>query len=77
LSEYIKMLNKIDIEIQETAEKSVIQELNNQEIDYRTLLDDDFTELVQNRINKIKINVKKVGLTTAIAIALTVVTGGI
>lgn len=71
------MLNKIDIEIRETAEKSVIQELSRQEIDYKTLLDEDFSELVENRINKIKINVRKVGLTTAIAIALTVATGGI
>jgi hypothetical protein len=71
------MLNKIDTEIRETAEKSVIQELTIQEIDYRTLLEEDFSELVENRINKIKINVKKVGLTAAIALALTVVTGGI
>lgn len=71
------MLNKIDTEIRETAEKSVIQELTIQEIDYRTLLDDDFSELVENRINKIKINVKKVGLTAAITLALTAVTGGI
>lgn len=71
------MLNRVDIEIKETAEKSVIQELSRQGIDYRTLLDEDFSELVENRINKIKINVKKVGLTIAIAVALTVVTGGI
>lgn len=71
------MLNKIDIEIKETAEKSVIEELSRQDIDYKTLLDEDFSELVENRINKIKINVKKVGLTTAIAAALMLVTGGI
>jgi len=71
------MLNKIDIEIKETAEKSVIQELSRQGIDYKTLLDEDFSELVENRINKLNINVKKVGLTTAIAAALMLVTGGV
>ncbi len=71
------MLNKIDIEIRETAEKSVIQELSRKGIDYSTILDEDFSALVENRVNKIKINVKKLGLTTAIALALTVITGGI
>lgn len=71
------MLNKIDIEIRETAKKSVIKELCEQGVDYRDLLDEDFYELVENRIDKLKINVKKVGLTTAIAAALMVVAGGI
>jgi len=67
----------IEQEIEKKARDSVIDELKKQGIDYRFLIDDEFNELVNNRIEKLRQSVKQVGLTTALSGLLFVVTGGI
>jgi hypothetical protein len=71
------MLTKIDSEVAAVARKLAIQKLKDQDVDYRDLADADFDEIVKNREDILALDVKRVGLTTALAIALTVLTGGI
>lgn len=71
------MLTKIDSEVAAAARKLAIQKLKDQGVDYRDLADADFDEIVKNREDILALDVKRVGLTTALAIALTVLTGGI
>jgi hypothetical protein len=71
------MLTKIDSEVAAAARKLAIQKLKDQDVDYRDLADADFDKIVKNRMDILALDVKRVGLTTALAIALTVLTGGI
>lgn len=71
------MLNEIDSEIAAVARKLAIQKLKDQDVDYRDLADADFDDIVKNRVDILTLDVKQMGLATALAMALTVLTGGI
>ncbi|MEA3314823.1 MAG: hypothetical protein U9Q30_03055 [Campylobacterota bacterium] len=72
-----KLNNSLDYEIDELAKKIAIKKLSEQGIDYKLLKNSEFNELIKARKEILKKDVKQVGATAAVTIALTILTGGI
>ena len=71
------MIEKLNQEIDDLALKTVIKKLEEQDINYKDIDTISFNELVNKRKEILKKDVKKVSMTTAITIALTIFSCGI
>jgi hypothetical protein len=71
------VIEKLNQEIDDLALKTVIKKLEEQDINYKDIDTISFNELVNKRKEILKKDVKKVGMTTAITIALTIFSCGI
>jgi len=64
-----------DIEVRRFARNSIIEKLKKQGIDYQQLNDDAFDDLVNDEIEILKADSKKVGVGIGIGILFSLVTG--
>jgi len=64
-----------DIEVRRFARNSIIEKLEKQGIDYQQLNDDAFDDLVNDEIEILKADSKKVGVGIGIGILFSLVTG--
>jgi hypothetical protein len=70
-----KAKKNIEDEIRKYATKNIIKKLQKQGIDYKVLRDDDFEDLLNDEINILRKDTKKVGLGIGIGIAISLLTG--
>ena len=64
-----------DIEVNKFATKNIIKKLEEQGVDYKQLEDSAFNDLVEDEIEILKSDSKKVGAGIGIGIAISLLTG--